>query len=193
MTRPSSHSRQHREGSASNVQEAGPTPLDAKRLYTIAEAAVATGVSEKAIRGRLDRKTLKSVLHRSTWHSRQRRMIPGYALAEAGLAGTVRETEQDRQVRRLIDYLQIYPGQPFTTDQLRQEMGYGNRWQPRAPRQPAEMALHTLRALGLVEKTLEPPPTGGGRPRNVWRWIGGKRPSPRRARMQTGRRHASLD
>jgi hypothetical protein len=146
--------------------------MSRSKLYTIAEAAEKSGLSQKALRSRLDRGRLGCVKQRIG--GRERRMIPEYALAKAGLLGDVNDTKQEREAQKLVQYLSQRPGQPFTTYQLRRQLAtyyHAEGVRPvLAARQSTEAALGTLRTLGLVSKSFEPPPTGTGRPRAVWRW-----------------------
>jgi len=153
-----------------------------KTLYTVEEAAALTGKTEKAIRRRLESGTLARHQGRE-WG---RILISVHSLRAAGLlALSAADTEQDRAIARLIVFLRARPGLPFQTHELRAEAGYalgttggGARQSQRPPvyvmmsRQGCETALSTLRTLGLVDKTTESPPSGTGRPRNVWRWVG---------------------
>jgi hypothetical protein len=135
--------------------------VDTNRQYTVTEVHELTGLSERAISKRMDRGTLGCVMVRR--NGRRQRLIPGYALMRAGLAGTPRETQLDRQLARLLSYLQTHPDRPITQHTLRLESG--------ATRQAVEVAMSTLLALGHVRKSEEPPPAGTGRPRIAWRWV----------------------
>jgi predicted transcriptional regulator len=131
-------------------------------IYTVQEAAKLTGRSENALRKRMDRGSLKFIRQR-IGSGRMVRAIPDYELAKAGLL-KASPTQTDEGIARLIEYLRQRPNIPLQTHSLKSQSGLS--------RQPAEIALATLRALGHVEKTNEPPPDGTGRPRVVWRWTG---------------------
>lgn len=172
-------------------------------LWTVTEAAELTGYSEKAIRRRIERGTLKTHAH-----GRRGIRVSTNDLRDGGLL-EVPETDEDRAIQRLIQFLSQRPEQPFTTYDLSAAAGVaaavadpnqfidaegtdeeiatarsralqiGYPHYLKMSRQKCETTLSTLRALGLVEKTREPPPRGttprgSGRPRNAWRWIGGR-------------------
>jgi hypothetical protein len=139
--------------------------LEAAKQYTIKEAAELAGVSEKAISGRLDRKTLKCVM--VTRGGTRRRLVPHHALVEAGLIGT-RVTKTDERLTRLVQHLRARPQQQFSTNELKwvtQRLG-----EPGLPLQEVRVALRTLRAAGLVSETIAPPRGRGGTPSSLWRW-----------------------
>jgi hypothetical protein len=104
-------------------------------------------------------------------------MVSAHALRGAGLLGQAKETSYDRLAQRIIQHLKQRPGKAFTTFQVRQAASLSAS---AALRQPSEAVLSTLYALGYVERNVEPPPTGGGRPRNVWRWTGPSAPAENR-------------
>jgi predicted ArsR family transcriptional regulator len=130
--------------------------------YSVKEAAALTGLTEKAIRRRLDRGTLDATYETQGGGGRMVRMVTRQALARAGLLGEGRVDRSDKQVRWLIAYLKRRPGQPLNTHVLAKQSGL--------PRQACQTALTTLRALDLVQKSEESPPDGRGRPRVTWRW-----------------------
>jgi hypothetical protein len=145
--------------------------VSSEKAYTIPEAADATGLSKKAISGRMDRGTLLYWIE--GWgdgRSRRVRMVSEYELRRKGLFGDFPENQTDRIAKKVIQFLSTRPGLPFSTFQLRLEGSLG-AGEP-AARQPVEVVLSTLRALGYVTKNVEPPPGGGGRPRDVWTWVG---------------------
>ena len=67
----------------------------AEELYTVRQVANLTGYTEKQIRGRIERGTLRSIVRE------RRRLIPRSALDEAGLLRAVTPTE-----RELLDRLE---------------------------------------------------------------------------------------
>jgi hypothetical protein len=139
--------------------------MTGEKIYTVAEVATMTGKTERAIKKMLDRGTLGHILGYvevdGKRHGKRQRLIPAYDLSRSGLTKP-KPTRMDRGVPRLIGHMKHRPDQPFTTHTLAVKAGL--------KRQEAEHALATLVALGHVRKSIEPPPTGTGRPRNVWRW-----------------------
>jgi hypothetical protein len=115
------------------------------RLYTIAEAAAATGLSEKAIRRRVERRTLAASVEGGGHDGRGgRRVLTHEALLRAGLLeGAPRTTKTSRGIERMLTHLRGAT-QPLTTDGLREHAG--------VPRQVCEVALVVLRAAELVTR-----------------------------------------
>lgn len=134
---------------------------DRTKLYSLEEAAELTGVSTKALNGRMDRGALTYVLHTPRTGGRPRRVIPRYALDAAGLL-TPGETRRERSIRRLIAHLRRHPEEPFSTVALARLSSM--------PRQACDSVMLTLLALGHVRRTYEPSTDGAGGLRVVWRW-----------------------
>ena len=134
-------------------------PTKRKSLLTVEEASALTGYSKEAIEERVDGQATVT-----SWRPGEQaaQLIPIYALEAAGLV-TPKETATERRIDRLIGFLQAHPDRPFSTYTLRMASGL--------PRQPCVVALMSLCAVGFVRKSQEPPAEGGGRPRDVWRWV----------------------
>jgi excisionase family DNA binding protein len=110
-------------------------------VYTIAEASSATGVSEQAIRRRIERGTL------TAWvpAGERRRVMTHEELLRVGLLrGAPRATRTRRGIMRMIEYLRGDPTRSLTTEEL--------RWHTQRPRQTLEVALAVLRAAGVVTR-----------------------------------------
>lgn len=128
------------------------------RLYTVAEAAVATGLTETAIRRRVERRTLFAV----RGGDRGRLVITHEALLRAGLIDrAVPMTLTCRRIWRMVEDLRGDPNRPRTVEELRQHTG--------ASRQVCEIALIVLRAAGLVAREFR---RGYGQYTWTWAHIG---------------------
>jgi hypothetical protein len=122
--------------------------LPPDRVLTIAEAATLTGRTEKALRRRVERRTLRAqYVGRSVYVSHR-------ALVQAGLTeGSLKRTSTAHGARLIIDL-------------LRQERRGLSTWKAsntgHLPRQTTEIVLAALAAAGLVTREL----AGGV----AWRW-----------------------
>jgi hypothetical protein len=119
--------------------------------YTIKEAARITGRTEKALRRRVERGTLRVQRHGS------RVEVSHRALAAAGLIeGRPRPTSRAQGIRLIVYYLRRPPRRGASAWQLSST--------GRLPRQTTEVALATLAAAGVVKREL----AWGV----AWRWVG---------------------
>jgi hypothetical protein len=117
--------------------------------YTVAEAAAATGRSEKALRRRIDRQTLQ-VTRSGRWV-----LIPHSALQRAGLIDNrMKSTRTTEAARMIVQHLQRQPREALSAWQLSKRGDLD--------RQATEIILAALSAAGLVERQV----VGGV----VWRW-----------------------
>lgn len=126
-----------------------PSPLGTQ--YTVAEAALATGRSEKALRRRIERGTL---------HVQRAGRFVFIAHAELQLAGLIdnriKRTQTAYAARLIVDRLRQPPRRGLSIWELSKETHLA--------RQATEVLLAALAAAGFVEREL----AGGV----VWRWIG---------------------
>jgi hypothetical protein len=126
-----------------------PSPLGTQ--YTVAEAALATGRSEKALRGRIERRTL---------HVQRAGRFVFIAHAELQLRGLIdnriKRTNTAHAARLIVERLRQLPRRGLSTWQLSNAAGL--------QRQTTELVLAALAAAGVVERRL----AGGV----VWQWIG---------------------
>jgi hypothetical protein len=121
------------------------------RWCTIAEAAEITGRTEKALRRRVERKTLP--VQRVGRHV----FVSHRALALAGLGdGWLKRTHTAHGVRLITDLLRQPPRRGLSAWKVSKEA--------RLPRQTTEVVLAALAAAGVVKREL----AGGV----AWRWIG---------------------
>lgn len=134
-----------------------PPPRQARpedRVYTISEAATASGLSRRAIQRRVERGTLASYIP----PGERRRVVSHEALLLGGLVDrAIRTNATSRGISRIVQQLLADPSQVKTVAEL----------QPHAllPRQVCELALIVLRAAALVERTYD------SRFRQyTWRW-----------------------
>jgi excisionase family DNA binding protein len=117
--------------------------------YTVAEAAAVTGRSEKALRRRIDRRTL-GVTRSGRWV-----LIPHSALQQAGLVDNrMKSTRTTHAAQMIVQHLQRQPRKALSAWQL---STHGD-----LDRQATEIILAALSAVGLVEREV----AGGV----VWRW-----------------------
>jgi hypothetical protein len=130
-------------------QEAKALPRDG--LLTIAEAATLTGRTEKALRRRVERKTLRAQrVGRGVYVSHR-------ALVLAGLTeGSLKRTHTAHGARLIIDLLRRPPRRGLSTWKAATEGGLR--------RQTTEVVLAALAAADLVTREL----AGGV----AWRWTG---------------------
>lgn len=144
-------------------------------LLTVKEAAEAAGITEKAIRRRIERDTL--------WSEKidGRLLIAQADLRRAGLLETMRDTRTNAGAARLVEFLSHRRGEDFSTYELMD--------QSLLPRQTCAVALITLRAAGMVEKRYDPTRVNRwtrGQGLTTWRWIG----PPHRNAKPVGERRA---
>jgi hypothetical protein len=134
-----------------SIAKSGTTQRRSKdRWYTIREAALVTGRTEKALRRRLERRTLRAQREGS------KVLVSHRALAAAGLVDSqLKRTDTAHGIRLILDYLRRPPRRGASSWQLSK--------QGRLPRQTAEVALATLAAAGVVKREL----AGGV----AWRWV----------------------
>jgi hypothetical protein len=120
------------------------------RWCTIAEAAEMTGRTEKALRRRVERRTLSAQrVGRNVFVSHR-------ALALAGLVdGGLKRTRTAHGVRLITDLLRQPPRRGLSAKVSKEA---------RLPRQTTEVVLTALVAAGVVEREL----AGGV----AWRWLG---------------------
>jgi hypothetical protein len=119
--------------------------------YTVAEAALLTRRTEKALRRRIERRTLE------TSRSGRRIWVSHAALQRAGLVDNrMKSTHTTGAVRIIVDRLRRQPRQALSAWQLSASSGIG--------RQSTEVVVAALTAAGLVERDV----AGGV----VWRWVG---------------------
>lgn len=144
-----------RSDEGSNRVEEPPPRED--RLFTIAEAATATGLSAKAIRSRVDRGTLTALSLRG-----RPRVITHEALLRAGLLpGTVRTTSTGRRLARMVEHLRGDPTRALTTAEVAAHA--------RLRRQVCELALTVLKAARVVRRDFHE-----GFRQYTWTWAEGE-------------------
>jgi hypothetical protein len=121
------------------------------RWCTIAEAAEITGRTEKALRRRVERKTLR------VQRVGRRVFVSQRALALAGLGdGRLKRTHTAHGIRLITDLLRQPPRRGLSVWKASREA--------RMPRQTTEVILAALAAAGVVKREL----AGGV----AWRWTG---------------------
>lgn len=130
-------------------EEAKALPPD--RLLTIAEAATLTGRTEKALRRRVERKTLQAQrVGRNVYVSHRALLLAGL------IEGSLRRTSTAHGARLIIDLLRQPPRRGLSTWKAATTGGL--------PRQTTEVVLAALAVAGLVKREL----AGGV----AWRWAG---------------------
>jgi hypothetical protein len=119
--------------------------------YTVNEAAALVGLSESALYGRIERKTVQVV------REGRRIFVSHGALQAAGLLNKSRPTATTSRIEALVEALRRKPRRRFSTWQL---VNLSN-----LPRQSAETALATFAAAGVVDRA----PSAG---MADWLWVG---------------------